>query len=236
MSLKKFNEFILENEEEKAYSFEDLPEESKEKALEKNRDINVDYQDWHDPAIEGFEEDMKELGLEDVIVEYSGFYSQGDGASFTARVDDEEKFLRDALGITNSTEFLDMGDDEDTSKEDDDLRQLMGDLRNIGFDTREKLKPEDLYINIERISRSYSHENTIAASVEMEELDIEDDDRDWDKFRDEMESIVTEWARDKSQELYRSLEKDWDSLQSDEEVAETLIAGEYKFNLEGKIV
>lgn len=236
MPLKKFNKFILENEEEKAYSFEDLPEESKEKALEKNRDINVDYQDWHDPVIEEFEEDMKELGLEDVIVEYSGFYSQGDGASFTARVYDEEKFFRDALGITNSTEFLDMCDDEDTSKEDDDLRQLMGDLRNIGYDTREKLKPEDLYINIERISSRYSHENTIAASVEMEELDIEDDDRDWDKFRDEMESIVTDWARDESQELYRTLEKDWDSLQSDEAVAETLIAGEYKFNLEGKIV
>jgi len=236
MSLKKFIEFILENEEEKTYSFEDLPEESKKKALEKNRDINVEYQDWHDPVIEGFEEDMKELGLEDVIVEYSGFYSQGDGASFTARVDDEEKFLRDALGITNSTEFLDMGDDEDTSKQDDDLRQLMGDLRNIGYDTREKLKPEDLYINIERISSRYHHENTIAASVEIEELDVEDDDRDWDKFRDEMESIVTEWARDKSQELYRTLEKDWDSLQSDEEVAETLIAGDYEFNLEGEIV
>jgi len=236
MSLKKFIEFILENEEEKTYSFEDLPEESKKKALEKNRDINVEYQDWHDPVIEGFEEDMKELGLEDVIVEYSGFYSQGDGASFTARVDDEEKFLRDALGIPNSTEFLDMGDDEDTSKQDDDLRQLMGDLRNIGYDTREKLKPEDLYINIERISSRYHHENTIAASVEIEELDVEDDDRDWDKFRDEMESIVTEWARDKSQELYRTLEKDWDSLQSDEEVAETLIAGDYEFNLEGEIV
>lgn len=236
MSLKKFNEFILENEEEKTYSFEDLPEESKEKALEKNRYINLEWQDWHDPVIEGFEEDMKELGLEDVIVEYSGFYSQGDGASFTARVDDEEKFLMNALDIKSSTEFLDMGDDEDTSKEDDDLRQLMGDLRNIGYDTREKLKPEDLYINIERISSRYSHENTIAASVEMEELDIEDDDRDWDKFRDEMESMVTDWARDKSQELYRTLEKDWDSLQSDEAVAETLIAGDYEFNLEGEII
>lgn len=236
MSLKKFNEFILENEEERTYSFEELPDESKKEAIEKNRDINVDYQDWHDPIIEDFEEGMKDLGLEDVIVEYSGFYSQGDGASFTARVDDEEKFLMNALDIKSSTEFLDMGDDEDTSKEDDDLRQLMGDLRNIGYDTREKLKPEDLYINIERISSRYHHENTIAASVEIEELDVEDDDRDWDKFQDEMESMVTDWARDESRELYQRLYKYYEELQEDEAVADILIAGDYEFNLEGEIV
>jgi hypothetical protein len=224
MSLKKFNEFILENEEERTYSFEELPDESKEKALERYRDINTDYIDWHDPIIEGFEEDMKELGLKDVEVEYSGFYSQGDGASFTARVDDEELFLKNALDIKASTEFLDMGETEDTSKEDDELRQLMGDLRNVGYDTREKLSPEDIYMEIVRTSSRYSHENTIEASVEIEELDIEADGRDWDKFQVEMESMITDWARDESRELYQRLEKYYEELQEDKAVAETLIA------------
>jgi len=236
MSLKKFGEFILENEEERTYSFEELPDESKEKALERYRDINTDYIDWHDPIIEGFDEDMKGLGLDNIEVKFTGFYSQGDGASFTARVDDEEKFLMNALDIKSSTEFLDMGDDKDTSRDDDDLRQLVGDLRNIGYDTREKLTPDDLYMEIVRISSRYSHENTIEASVEMEELDIEDDDRDWDKFQDEMESMITGWARDESRELYSRLSKYYEELQEDEAVAETLILNDYEFNLDGEIV
>ena len=236
MSLKRFKEFIFESEEEKTYSFDELPKEVKEKALENNRYINVEYTEWHEPVVEDFEYAMEELGLKDVEVEFTGFYSQGDGASFTARVDDVELFLKKALEINASTEFLDMGEDEDTSKEADELRQLMGDLRNVGYDTREKLKPEDLYLEIVRITNRYSHENTIEASVEMEELGVEDDDRDWNKFYDEMMSMITDWAREESKELYQRLNKYYDELQSDEEVAETLIANDYQFNEEGEIV
>jgi len=236
MSLKRFKEFIFESEEEKTYSFDELPKEVKEKALENNRYINVEYTEWYEPVVEDFEYAMEELGLKDVEVEFTGFYSQGDGASFTARVDDVELFLKKALEINASTEFLDMGEDEDSSKEADELRQLMGDLRNVGYDTREKLKPEDLYLEIVRITNRYSHENTIEASVEMEELDVEDDDRDWNKFYDEMMSMITDWAREESKELYQRLNKYYDELQSDEEVAETLIANDYQFNEEGEIV
>ena len=236
MSLKKFNEFIFEKEE-KTYSFEELPEESKKKALEKNRDINTEYQDWHDPIIEGFEEDMKKLGLDDIVVRYTGFYSQGDGASFTAKVVDQDTFLRDALEIKSSTEFLDMGDDEDTSKEDDDLRQLMGDLRNIGYDTREKVNPEDLYLSIVEIYSRHSHEMSITGEVEIDYIDMVDgDDRDWTSFQDGMEDMLTDWARDESKELYQRLYKYYEELQEDEAVADTLIAGDYDFNLDGDIV
>jgi len=236
MSLKKFNEFIFEKEE-KTYSFEELPEESKKKALEKNRDINTEYQDWHDPIIEGFEEDMKKLGLDDIVVRYTGFYSQGDGASFTAKVVDQDTFLRDALEIKSSTEFLDMGDDGDTSKEDDDLRQLTGDLRNIGYDTREKVNPEDLYLSIVEIYSRYSHEMSITGEVEIDYIDMVDgDDRDWTSFQDGMEDMLTDWARDESKELYQRLYKYYEELQEDEAVADTLIAGDYDFNLDGDIV
>ena len=44
---------------------------------------------------------MEALGLTDIEVEYSGFWSQGDGASFTARVYNSEnkKFITEALGL-----------------------------------------------------------------------------------------------------------------------------------------
>ena len=238
MSLKNFKQFLLESEEEdKTYSFEELSPEAKENAIEQNRDINTDHSDWHDPVIEGFEEDMKKLGLDDIEVRYTGFYSQGDGASFTAKVVDPDTFLRDALDIKHSTEFLDMGDDEETSKDEDDLRQLIGDLRNVGYDTRKKLEPEDLYLSIVEVYSRYSHEMSIEGDVEMEYIDQEEDeDRDWNEFHEEMESMLTDWARKESKELYSSLYKYYEELQEDEAVAETLIANDYEFDAEGNIV
>jgi len=241
MPLKNFRQFLLESKEgDKTYSFEELSPEAKENAIEQNRYINtnhLNHNDWHDPIIEGFEEDMKKLGLDDIEVRYTGFYSQGDGASFTAKVVDTDTFLRDALDIKSSTEFIDMGDDEETSKEEDDLRQLMGDLRNIGYDTRKKLDPEDIYLSIVEVYSRYSHEMSIEGDVVTEDLDIgEDDDRDWDKFHEEMESTLTDWAREESRELYSRLHKYYEELQEDAEVAETLVANDYTFDKEGNIV
>jgi hypothetical protein len=76
--------------EYKVYSFGELTEEAQEKALETLRNINVDYEDWHEPYIEDFREDMAKLGYIVDKVYYSGFWSQGDGASFTGSVDVRE--------------------------------------------------------------------------------------------------------------------------------------------------
>ncbi len=59
MSLRKFQEFINESKEEKLYSFNELSPEAQEKALDYNRDINVEYLDWHDYVIDEFKEEMK---------------------------------------------------------------------------------------------------------------------------------------------------------------------------------
>jgi len=235
MSLKKYRQFITESEEEVTYSFEELSDEAKKHAIENNYSINIDYGGWEDPIIEGFTEEMEALGLDDIEVEYTGFHSQGDGASFTAKVTDNDVFLEKALDIKSSTEFLDLGDDEDTSKEDDDLRQLMGDLRNVGFDNRERLESDNLYMEIVRNSNRYTHKNTISGDFEYDELDVEDDDRDWDKFLIDMEDMLTEWARDKSEDLYRRLEKYYTELTSDEAIEDSLRQNDYEFDKDGNI-
>jgi len=238
--IKNFNEFfrssVLENdvEEQSEYSLDQLDPIAKEKALDSLRDINVDYPGWHEAVIDDFENYMEEkFGVEDVEVQYTGFYSQGDGASFTGKVRDMEKFLKNALEI-ESSEFIDIGDDR---SEDNDLDQLMGDLRGIGFDNRERLGMDDIWIEIERNSSRYSHENTISANVDyIGHIDPEDDSRDWDKFYDDLEEKATEWARERSVSLYRRLEEDWDSLRSDEAVEETILANDYKFTKDGELI
>lgn len=98
--IKTFESF---SESEKTFSFSELPKEIQEKIIEDEKnnisESGDDY--WSEPILEGFHEDMEALGLTDIEVEYSGFWSQGDGASFTARVYNSEnkKFITEALGL-----------------------------------------------------------------------------------------------------------------------------------------
>ena len=61
-----------------------------EKIIEKNRDINTDF-NWYEGTIAEFVKDMEAKGLEIDAknVNFSGFWSQGDGASFTCNLSPE---------------------------------------------------------------------------------------------------------------------------------------------------
>ena len=55
--------------------------------LDKYRDINVNDPYWHDCLIEEFKEQLTIAGFIDITISFSGFWSQGDGLSFTGRYD-----------------------------------------------------------------------------------------------------------------------------------------------------
>jgi len=57
--------------------------------INKHQDINVDYDDWNNDILEFFSEKVETFGFEVDIddISYSGFWSQGDGASFTGNID-----------------------------------------------------------------------------------------------------------------------------------------------------
>ena len=233
--IKHFVSFVKENEEgeeKEEYSFEELSPEAQRNALDELRDINIEYSDWHETVIEDFEGEMKENGLSDIEVSYSGFYSQGDGASFTGEVYDNKTFMKKCLDLKDS-ELLDMGDEE---KPEDEVSRLRADLLDLGFDSREKLTPDNFSISIIRDSSRYSHENTISGNVVIEDVpeSIEDEfPHALDEYVGELEEMVTKWARATSKDLYRKLEKYYDELQSDEEVKETIIQNDYKFDKDG---
>lgn len=75
------------------YSFNELSDEAKQFALNKYRYMHVSYgSEWDMFIIEECTTLLKENGFDDAKILYSGFYSQGDGASFDADID-LEKFL-----------------------------------------------------------------------------------------------------------------------------------------------
>lgn len=232
-NLKNFVSFsINENEEKTKFLFSELSKDAQSNALDELRDINVQYDGWHDGVIDQFKEDMEMLGLSDVEVSYSGFYSQGDGASFTADVSDPGVFMKEAL-ILESDEWLDLGDNV---KPKDDLDALRSDLLDIGFDTREKLTPENFIISIKRKSSRYFHENTIEGDVDIEDIpeSIEDEFPQY-RYTEKLTEHVTNWARRRSEKLYRDLEKEYDYLTSDEELKDSIENNDYLFTEDGKL-
>ena len=231
--IKHFVSFVKENEEgeeKEEYSFEELSPEAQRNALDELRDINIEYSDWHETVIEDFEGDMKEDGLSDIEVSYSGFYSQGDGASFTGNVYDSGIFMKKCLDLKDD-EWLDMGDEK---KPEDEGSRLRADLLDLGFDSREKLTPDNFSISIIRDSSRYSHENTISGNVVIEDVpESIEDEFPLDEYAAKLEEMVTKWARATSLDLYEKLEKYYDELRSDEEIKETIIQNDYKFDKDG---
>lgn len=77
-----------------AYKFAELDVKVQEKVLEDYRYVIVELDnEWYHPIIEGFEEDMLEYGI-DPEVSFSGFGSQGDGASFLSTTCDTDLLIR----------------------------------------------------------------------------------------------------------------------------------------------
>jgi hypothetical protein len=230
--VKDFNSFLSEREEQ-TYSFDDLSPEAQENALENNRDINVDYDGWEDGVTEGFKEDMREIGIDDITISFSGFYSQGDGASFTSDNIDTRK-LFNAVGIKSNDALNMESEDERSRGQNKDFYDLLDTLEDIGQIDRNRIKPEEIRVTIERIENRHVHYNTVEAKVE-----IWDEPDGWEEPRDfvsDIENLVTEYIRGLCKDLYRNLEREYDNLTSEELVKETLISNNYEFDEEGNII
>jgi len=86
------------------YDFIELGEEVKKKLIS---EFELDHQ-WDDPVIQMIEQEAEDLGIIDFDVRYSGFWSQGDGLSFTGILSDtllekiyKESINRDGFGKDN---------------------------------------------------------------------------------------------------------------------------------------
>lgn len=224
--MKHIQPFRLFESDESTYSFGELSPEAQRNALENNRDINVDYDDWDEGVIEEFKGEMGEIGVDDIKVEYSGFYSQGDGATFSSGDIDTRKLFM-AVGI-KTDKYLDM--DTDNEGIDKGFYDLLDTMEDIGQLDRIKIKPEDIGISMRRSNRSFS------VSVDVEILD---EPEDWEEpygFTEDLEEEVTKFLKSKCDDLYQSLEKEYDFLTSDEIVKETLIGNDYEFDEKGNTI
>lgn len=183
----------------------DLPEDVKEQLRDKHRYVNVDV-DWWEYTYDWAREEAAKFGLDIDKIYFSGFSSQGDGASFTGSL-----YFKEC--------------NEDTLPED--VRDVYRAIHEQ-YALMKVVDPEvEFSVKITQHG-NYSHENTMHFEFYVEE--IEGYER-YERYEPDEETIE-EALRDYARWIYRTLEKDYDYLISDEAIDEWLSDSEY--NEEGE--
>jgi len=231
---------LFEAEESKiSFQFDELSPDIQKKVLNNYRETHSESISdwWYDDVIENFEFKLENLGLENIVCNFSGFYSQGDGASFTANVRDVEKFLKHAIKL-KSGKWFDYQKEE--KEEEDEIEALISGFEELGINSKIiPLTPDDFWISIKRDSSRYYHENTISADLDVDEP-VEGRDLDASQRKEfnawlySLENSITKWAREKSKELYSELENEYDSMTSDKAIQEWFDSMGYEFTRDGE--
>ena len=200
------------------YRFDELSDQAQQKILETIRS------EWHYL----FETDEEWL-IEDIIenhphitgmdIKYSGFQSQGDGASFTGNLDSEWAidYIRENYG------------QEPSPTEQESRWNGSENLRYIG-------------VSFERNSIQYCHENTVntelcdtlryVCGVEWA-VHIEENDRlvrECNKMIPDFVELLEEYRRDLCNTIYDRLHIAYDYCYSDENIKELILANDYLFD------
>jgi hypothetical protein len=196
----------------KVYTFDELDEGAQDRAVEDHAQFLSEAweADWD---LDYHKERLADMGFNDAKINFSGFYSQGDGASFEANVD-----------ILKFLEFKEL-------KEKYPL--VVRELEECG----------DTYLDIRRNAYSrYCHEQTMELADSefsystyfgdyLEDAELENAYiAEYHKLCDK----VLEIAKELAQDIYYSLRSDYEAQSEREYVIDSIRANEYTFFEDGK--
>ena len=189
------------------YTFDELSDDAKAKAIEDNRDWNVDGLDWWDAVYEDFKRVCTIMGVDVDDMSFTGFWSQGDGASFIGSYGYKPGALNDIMAY---------------APKDEDLHALCKRLQDV-----QRRWFYGLTATITRMAHggNYVHSNTMTCEVwsGIHDMCVGGDD----------EAEVLDVMRRLADWLYDSLEREYEYLTSDEAVQESLEANEMEFTEDG---
>jgi hypothetical protein len=242
------------------FSFSDLVElekanQDKKRACEKAREWlqkgATDY-DWYDYTIELWVKALGQVGFEDAEIRFTGFWSQGDGASFHGDID--IRLLIAFLSDTTTEPKAQIGYDEE-KKEELCIPWVMDKLgwmpaKHGNPKLKHLLKIADEYITqaqVERGSSNYCHESTCSVTMDWDlPGDSGQDEKGnwfWDckhkrinALLDDLRGSAETLRYDLSRVIYRELEAEHEWLQSDEALIESAAANDWEFDESGDVV
>lgn len=223
----------------KIYHYDELNEQAKKKAREWYRKGHLDY-DWWDCLYEDFALRAQELGIDliqkpvklmngktryDPAIYFSGFYHQGSGSSFGGTWKAWEMNLDKLKSeCPTDTELHRIADVlASCAKEDGEATATILPYRDTILPYR------DNWVNV-------TVEDGDTLTTHFNELDPDSPEyKQMDQAFKAREEAITEALRDFNRWMYRCLEKEYECLNSDEQVEESIIANEYEFTEDGLI-
>jgi len=173
--------------------------------LDKYREINVDHGDWHDYIWEEFILEMRKKGINADDMNYQGFYSQGNGASFTGKID-MSAFLK-----VHGLEEHFMGATHFASTDELPARLV----RSGRFPHEGSIELDmdcDGWNNYNEDDLRHATYDTLYAILQDEWKDLEED--------------ILNICRGYMKDLYRQLQEGYEALTSDEAVWDTIVAND----------
>ena len=201
------------------YTIDELSDAAKENARIWYRDQGL-HDEWYDFVYEDFETICGILGItlattpvrlygggtrEKSNLYWTGFWNQGDGASF------EGSYVH-ARGAARAIRAH--------APKDDELHRIADALQAV-----QRRNIWQLHSTIRQRGR-YCHEYTMS-------IDVERDSPTWQPPTDDAEGAVTEAMRDLARWLYRQLRSEYEHQTSDQAVDEIVSINEWTFQADG---
>lgn len=201
------------------YKFDELDERAKERARDWYRSGAFDYE-WWECTFDDAKECLKLAGFDVDRIYFSGFASQGDGACFD--------------GSWRASDARPVKDVRAHAPKDKELHRIAARMKAIA-----RARPH-ASMSVKHSGR-YLHETCTDFSVDVESAAYNDGRRrtsaQWDaiKARDAaIEDDIIETSRDAMRWIYRRLEAEFEYLNSNEQVDETIRISEYEFTEDGR--
>lgn len=190
------------------YNYKDLlqNEELKQIVLDKQAYINVDLTDWQDYIIEDWIEKLENIGFINPEINYTGFYSQGDGASFTCKEINIQQVAQQ-LNIFTNREL-----------------NILKALQDNGY----------IEAAIKRYNYHYSHEKSIAC--EYYDGDMKADWKYLQTIVNKFFNNIDNFIIELSLSIYKDLQNEYEYLTSEQAILDTIEANDYEFYETGDLV
>lgn len=202
----------------KTYGFEELDEEAKKKAIENNRNINVDGSFWYDYILEEFTRETEEIGF-DIDSEAITFSVMSREAHFGVRrkeINTNENLLEEAESFY--VEFSDLPKKVGYFYSDFPFRTF----KKTSGEALREVQLIELWKNGNCI---IPEEDDSIEAIVKEEYYNKQEEKVRDKFYDLIELC---------KKYHKRLREEYEYQMNDEAVAETLKINDYEFTENGK--
>ena len=187
------------------YSFDELSDQAQQKAIETVREWDYLFEPDEQFILECFA--TQNPHIKNMDISYSGFWSQGDGASFTGSIDSDWLINFFAENVN------------------DELKTILREVEVSFF------RHSSRYAHWNTVSSELDSSDIVWAD-HIEENDTLKD-RMIENYLYDMRQAIEEYRTDLCHDIYNALKQAYEQCHSDENITELIKANEYLFHSNG---